>query len=156
MQDRNLTEGLEISSALSSGSYRKVKYKRMRVSRSGMLIVHNLLLGCCAHDVTGDYVIGLRHFEWQDGARCCVGVGCRSVPTVTKGLPSSGLSFYRFPVASDRRSEKENWQHERSWVCSAHFVSGKRARIHSLRTTSVRLATATVRRVKSEAAVGMV
>ena len=43
MQDRNLTEGLEISSALSSGSYRKVKYKRMRVSRSGMLIVHNLL-----------------------------------------------------------------------------------------------------------------
>ena len=41
MQDRNLTEGLEISSALSSGSYRKVKYKRMRVSRSGMLIVHN-------------------------------------------------------------------------------------------------------------------
>ena len=45
MQDRNLTEGLEISSALSSGSYRKVKYKRMRVSRSGMLIVHNLLWG---------------------------------------------------------------------------------------------------------------
>ena len=43
MQDRNLTEGLEISSALSSGSYRKGKYKRMRVSRSGMLIVHNLL-----------------------------------------------------------------------------------------------------------------
>ena len=32
-----------------------------------------------AHDVTGDYVIGLRHFEWQDGARCCVGVGCRGV-----------------------------------------------------------------------------
>ena len=31
MQDKNLTEGLEISSALSSGSYRKVKYKRMRV-----------------------------------------------------------------------------------------------------------------------------
>ena len=44
MQDRNLTEGLEISSALSSGSYRKVKYKRMRVSRSGMLIVHNRFL----------------------------------------------------------------------------------------------------------------
>ena len=43
MQDRNLTEGLEINSALFSGSYRKVKYKRMRVSRSGMLIVHNLL-----------------------------------------------------------------------------------------------------------------
>ena len=43
MQDRNLTEGLEISSALSSGSYRKGKYKRMRVSRSGMLIVHNHL-----------------------------------------------------------------------------------------------------------------
>ena len=37
MQDRNL------SSALSSGSYHKVKYKRMRVLRSGMLIVHNLL-----------------------------------------------------------------------------------------------------------------
>ena len=33
----------------------------------------------CAHDVTGDYVKGLRHFEWQDGARCCVGVGCRGV-----------------------------------------------------------------------------
>ena len=45
MQDRNLTEGLEIRSALSSGSYRKVKYKRMRVSRLGMLIVHNLLWG---------------------------------------------------------------------------------------------------------------
>ena len=45
MQDRNLTEGLEISSALSSGSYRKVKYKRMRVSSTGMLIVHNLLWG---------------------------------------------------------------------------------------------------------------
>ena len=43
MQDRNLTEGLEISSALSSGSYLKGKYKRMRVSRSGMLIVHNHL-----------------------------------------------------------------------------------------------------------------
>ena len=56
------------------------------------------------------------------GAGVCVGV-----PTVTKGLPSSGLSFYRFPVASDRRSEKENWQHERSWVCSAHFVSGKKS-----------------------------
>ena len=42
MQGRNLTEGLEISSALSSGSYSKVKYKRMRVSRSGMLIVHDL------------------------------------------------------------------------------------------------------------------
>ena len=46
---RNLTKGLEISSALSSGSYRKVKYKRMRVSRSGMLIVHNLL---CTHGTT--------------------------------------------------------------------------------------------------------
>ena len=56
------------------------------------------------------------------GAGVCVGV-----PTVTKGLPSSGLSFYRFPVASDRRSEKENWQHERSWVCSVHFVSGKKS-----------------------------
>ena len=37
MQDRNLTEGLEIS---SSGSCHKVKYN---VSRSGMLIVRNVL-----------------------------------------------------------------------------------------------------------------
>ena len=44
MHDRNLTEGLEISSALSSGSYRKVKYNCMRILRSGMLIVHNLSL----------------------------------------------------------------------------------------------------------------
>ena len=67
-----------------------------------------------AHDVTASVGIG------------CRGV-CVGVPTVTKGLPSSGLSFYRFPVASDRRSEKENWQHERSWVCSAHFMSGKKS-----------------------------
>ena len=63
-----------------------------------------------------------REWVWLRQTRVCVGV-----PTVTKGLPSSGLSFYRFPVASDRRSEKENWQHERSWVCSAHFVSGKKS-----------------------------
>ena len=73
-----------------------------------------------------------------------------------KGLPGSGLSFYRFPVASDRRSEKENWQHEHSWVCSAHFVSGKKSEDPPLQTTSVRLATVTVRRVKSEAAVGKI
>lgn len=45
-----------------------------------------------------------------------------------------GLSFYRFPVDSDRRSKwiaavkRENWQpNEHSWVCSAHFVSGKKS-----------------------------
>ena len=38
MQDRNITEGLDISSALSSGSYVKANIS-VRVSRSGMLIV---------------------------------------------------------------------------------------------------------------------
>ena len=39
----------------------------------------------CAHDVTGDYVIDLRHFEWQDGKELL----CRRVyiPTVTKRAP---------------------------------------------------------------------
>ena len=61
MQDRNLTEGLEISSALSSGSYRKVKYNRMRVSRSGMLIVHKAV--CSGpHEVVYIHCVRMRSF----------------------------------------------------------------------------------------------
>ena len=38
-----------------------------------------------AHDVTGDYVIVLRHFEWQavvsaPNAGVCVGEGCTRFP----------------------------------------------------------------------------
>ena len=67
MQDRNLTEGLEINSALSSGSYRKVKYKRMRVSRSGMLIVHNLLWGAPLFVFTlGAHARGLRGYTTKN------------------------------------------------------------------------------------------
>ena len=70
MQDRNLTEGLEISSALSSGSYRKVKYNRMRVSRSGMLIVHNLSACACAAVVMSFMNTRLRS-HWNPNHTLC-------------------------------------------------------------------------------------
>lgn len=61
--------------------------------------------------------------------KSCCAVGCTN-----RHQKGSGLSFYRFPVASDRRSQwiaavrRENWQpNEYSWVCSAHFVSGKKS-----------------------------
>ena len=60
--------------------------------------------------------------------KSCCAVGCTN-----RFHKDCGLSFYRFPVDPDRRSrwlaavKRENWQPKvSSWVCSAHFVSGKK------------------------------
>ena len=59
---------------------------------------------------------------------CCV-VGCTNC--YHRGC---GLSFYRFPTDSCGRRKciaaikRKDWQpSEYSWVCSAHFVSGKKS-----------------------------
>ena len=46
----------------------------------------------------------------------------------------SGIQFYRFTTDPERRSKwiaavsHENWQpNEYSWLCSKHFVSGKKS-----------------------------
>ena len=59
--------------------------------------------------------------------KSCCAVGCTN--RYTKG---SNLSFYRFPVDPVRRSrwvaaiKRERWEpNEHSFLCSAHFVSGK-------------------------------
>lgn len=61
--------------------------------------------------------------------KSCCAVGCAN--RLTKG---SALSFYRFPTDSDRRSRwiaainRKDWcPTEYSYVCSAHFVSGKKS-----------------------------
>ena len=64
--------------------------------------------------------------------KSCCAVGCTN--RLTKG---STLSFYRFPSDSERCSlwiaaiEREGWEpNEYSYVCSAHFVSGKKSNDH--------------------------
>ena len=61
--------------------------------------------------------------------KSCCAFGCTN--RYHKGTK---LSFYRFPADRERRSKwiaalkREDWQpSEHSWVCSAHFVSGKKS-----------------------------
>ena len=49
-------------------------------------------------------------------------------------MKGSTLSFYRFPADPDRRLKwvaalkREKWlPTQRSWLCSAHFVSGRKS-----------------------------
>ncbi len=62
------------------------------------------------------------------GKSCCA-YGCTH--RCRKGC---GLQFYRFPTDSDRKSKwvasigRKNWKPtEYSWICSAHFVGGKKS-----------------------------
>ena len=62
------------------------------------------------------------------GKACCA-VGCTN--RFTKG---TGVSFYRFPKDPARRAlwiaavGRKNWTPNKySWICSAHFVSGKKS-----------------------------
>ena len=107
-----------------------------------------------AHDVRRHYVIsetgrsavklGSHHFELQKNHTSRTSslvygerITRRLIRVVTLDAPivstKTGLSFYRFPVDPDRRSrwltavKRENWQpNVSSWVCRAHFVSGKK------------------------------
>ena len=60
--------------------------------------------------------------------KSCCAIGCTN--RLTKG---STLSFYRFPADVERRRlwiaaiNRRDWEpNEYSYVCSAHFVSGKK------------------------------
>lgn len=62
------------------------------------------------------------------GKSCCA-VGCTA--RFSKGC---GLQFYRFPKDSERRSKwaaavnRKDWKPtEYSWICSSHFVGGKKS-----------------------------
>ena len=61
--------------------------------------------------------------------KSCVAVGFANCSE--KG---SKLSFYRFPADSERRLkwiaavQRKNWEPTKcSWICSAHFVSGRKS-----------------------------
>lgn len=61
--------------------------------------------------------------------KSCCAIGCTN--RLTKG---SSLSFYRFPTDTDRRRQwiaairRKEWEpNEYSYVCSAHFISGKKS-----------------------------
>ena len=61
--------------------------------------------------------------------KSCFAVGCPNC--YHKGC---GLSFYRFPANHSRRNKRlaaikrKDWQpSDYSWICSAHFVSGKKS-----------------------------
>ena len=61
--------------------------------------------------------------------KSCCAFGCTN-----RYYKGTKLSFYRFPADRERRSKwvaalkREDWQpSEQSWVCSAHFVSGKKS-----------------------------
>ena len=61
------------------------------------------------------------------GKSCCA-VGCSK--RFAKGC---GFKFYRFPKEPERRRQwiaavnRKNWQpSEYSWICSSHFVGGKK------------------------------
>ena len=61
--------------------------------------------------------------------KSCVAVGCTN-----RSENGSKLSFYRFPADSERRLkwvaaiQRKNWEPSNySWICSAHFVSGKKS-----------------------------
>ena len=62
------------------------------------------------------------------GKSCCA-IGCTN-----RHYKGCGVSFYRFPVDSSRRGswvaavKRKNWQPtEHSWLCSEHFISGKKS-----------------------------
>ena len=59
----------------------------------------------------------------------CCAIGCTN-----RYHEGCGLSFYRFPADRSRRNKwlaaikRKDWQpSDYSWVCSAHFVSGKKS-----------------------------
>ena len=61
--------------------------------------------------------------------KSCVAVGCAN-----RSKKGSKLSFYRFPADVDRRQKwiaavkRKSWQpSEYSWICSAHFISGRKS-----------------------------
>ena len=61
--------------------------------------------------------------------KSCCAVGCSN-----RYSKSCGISFYRFPTDEAKRSKwiaavrRYNWEpSEHSWLCSAHFVSGKKS-----------------------------
>ena len=62
--------------------------------------------------------------------KTCSAVGC----TKMSGKCERGISFYRFPADPEKRAKwvaavrRENWEPKKSsWICSAHFVSGKKS-----------------------------
>ena len=62
------------------------------------------------------------------GKSCCA-VGCTN-----RCYKGCGLEFYRFPRDSERRRQwvaavnRKNWvPNEFSWICSSHFVGGKKS-----------------------------
>ena len=68
--------------------------------------------------------------------RSCCAIGCCN--RYSKGC---GIHFYRFPKGKSKRSKwiaavrREKWEPtEHTWLCSAHFISVKKAMIHSLLT----------------------
>lgn len=61
--------------------------------------------------------------------KSCCAVGCSR-----RSYRGCGVSFYRIPADANRRSlwlaaiNRKSWQPtEHSWLCSAHFVSGKKS-----------------------------
>ena len=61
--------------------------------------------------------------------KSCCAFGCYN-----KFAKDSGISFYRFPTDKERRSKwisavkRKDWEpNEHTWLCSAHFVSGKKS-----------------------------
>ena len=61
--------------------------------------------------------------------KSCCAVGCSN-----RYSKSRGISFYRFPTDEAKHSKwiaavrRDNWEpSEHSWLCSAHFVSGKKS-----------------------------
>ena len=62
--------------------------------------------------------------------KSCSAVGC----TNRSGRCKRGISFYRFPADPEKWAQwvaavrRENWEPKKSsWICSAHFVSGKKS-----------------------------
>ena len=62
--------------------------------------------------------------------KSCCAVGC-----CNRYYKGCGLSFYRFPKDEDRRImwiasvQRKDWEpNEYSWLCSAHFVIGKKCK----------------------------
>ena len=71
-------------------------------------------------------ILGGKRRDGEEMVKSCCAVGC-----LTKG---SSQSFYRFPTENDRRRRwisainRKDWRPTQySYVCSAHFVSGKKS-----------------------------
>ena len=63
-----------------------------------------------------------------------MGKGCCTVGYTRRYFKGCGFQFYRFPRDSERRSKwiaavkRKDWQPtEYSWICSSHFVGGKKS-----------------------------